>query len=264
MKFLYLLIAVSVTSLLPAQESLNNYKYVIVQQQYDFQSEPDQYDLNELIIFLLKKSDLKAYKSNRMMPADINIGVCNTLSLRVNESGFLAVKTELQFVDCNNNIVYTTKEGRSISKDYRKGYHEAIRDALSAFENYKYGYNNALAVIPQSENKTVVKDTIPEPIVETVEMPESMGSTPLNVDDLNVFTFMDKRLKWRLKPAANGNFTLYEYGTEIGALRKLGNGSFIVNATEFNGVAYPENDTVVIEYESGGSLQKVVLLPNNM
>ena len=37
-----------------AQNSLNDYKYVIVEKQFHFQTEPNQYNLNELTRFLLE------------------------------------------------------------------------------------------------------------------------------------------------------------------------------------------------------------------
>ena len=55
---LVLILLFSLVTSLQAQDKLNNYKYVVVANQFDFQSEPDQYRLNGLTKFLLEKQNL--------------------------------------------------------------------------------------------------------------------------------------------------------------------------------------------------------------
>ena len=55
-KLLMILIFASCLLKITAQHSINDYKYVIVEKQFHFQSEPNKYNLNELTRFLLKKN----------------------------------------------------------------------------------------------------------------------------------------------------------------------------------------------------------------
>lgn len=244
-----------------AQEVLNQYKYVVVAAQYEFQSEQNQYDFNDLTIFLLKKSGLNTLKTGGVFPADYNIGTCNALNVNIQVTGFLSQNMTIDFVDCTGKVVYSI-EGKSREKEYRKAYHECIREALKSLDGYQYRYNpvNSMVVTkaPQSNEEEIIE---PEPFEESVN---DIAATAIPAATLKEFTFMDKPLKWRLKPEQNGGFKLYEYATEIGTLRKLSNNSFIVTGTKFNGIAYPDGETIVLEYELDSVLKKVVFFKNDL
>ena len=56
MKFAFsLLMTLGLTINLPAQNSINNYKYIILPKKFEFLSQADQYRLNTQTRFLLKK-----------------------------------------------------------------------------------------------------------------------------------------------------------------------------------------------------------------
>lgn len=246
-----------------SQEVLNQYKYVVVASQYEFQSEQNQYDFNDLTIFLLKKSGLNILKTGGVFPADYNIGTCNALNVNIQVTGFLSQNMTVDFVDCTGTVVYSL-ESKSREKDYRKAYHECIREALESLDGYTYKFNPVNSMNNSvKESFQEIEEVImePEPFEESVD---DIAATAIPVTTLKEFTYMDKPLKWRLKPEQNGGFKLYEYATEIGTLRKLSNNSFIVTATKFNGIAYPDGATIVLEYELDGALKKVVFFKNDL
>lgn len=135
-----------------AQSELDAYKYVIIQKQYSFQKSPDKYQLNSLAKFLLEKSDLKVLFATDQFPDDIALNRCLAVKAEiVDSSGMLKTKLLVNFRDCKNRIVYTTVLGRSNSKDYKKGYQEALRQSLAVFLTYKHRYTGTSIKIVQKE-----------------------------------------------------------------------------------------------------------------
>lgn len=125
-----LLILVSTT--LFAQKSIKDYKYIIVPKLYEFQKREDQHQINSLTKFLFEKEEFIVFFSGDVYPEDLALNPCSALKAIVNnESGMLSTKVTISLVDCYNKAIYTTPEGRSKIKDYKKGYHEAIRNAFA-------------------------------------------------------------------------------------------------------------------------------------
>ena len=61
-KFFSMLIALIVVSNVYSQSNLNDYKYIIVPNKFDFLKEKDQYQLNSLAAFLFNKYGFLALK----------------------------------------------------------------------------------------------------------------------------------------------------------------------------------------------------------
>ena len=77
----------------------------------------------------------------------------------VDDSGMLITKMYVELRDCNNKIIHTLPVGRSKSKDYKKAYHEAIRESFLGLKslNYKYTPEKEISSSPKNnaENKVV-------------------------------------------------------------------------------------------------------------
>ena len=91
---------------------LEEYDYVIVPNQFGFQKEAGEYDLNALLVFLLRKYDFDAYLNTAETPKDMNINGCNTLYAEAETSGFLAFKTQINLKDCRGRTVFQFPEGK--------------------------------------------------------------------------------------------------------------------------------------------------------
>ena len=89
-----------------AQNSLNDYKYVIVEKQFHFQTEPNQYNLNELTRFLLKKNGFRPILESDIFPNDLKSDYCLALQSEVKACAFLKTTVSNTLKDCNNNILY--------------------------------------------------------------------------------------------------------------------------------------------------------------
>jgi len=177
MKLKYLLIVVLIlsSSVIIGQRSLNEYKYVIVPNRFDFLKYDDQYQLNSLTKFLYKKEGFKTLYGGDVRPEELFNNSCLGLTTRVNNnSGMLNTKLVIELLNCRNEIVFTSAEGRSKVKDYKKGYHEALRRAFKSITelNYRYEFDKELIVAETQVDKEKV--TISEEVKELVALKESI------------------------------------------------------------------------------------------
>lgn len=140
-----------------AQSSINDYKYVIVEKQFHFQNEPNQYDLNELTRFLLKKNGFRPILESDIFPDDLKSNYCLALQSEVKASGFLRTTVSIVLKDCNNNIMFQA-DGTTKEKNFDKVYSYGLRKAFEDFEvlNYNYKPNDAIA------SKTSVNNNVEE------------------------------------------------------------------------------------------------------
>lgn len=146
----------------------NSYKYIIVPEKFDFLSEPNQYQTSALTKFLLEKKGFKVYLSNEKLPDDLALDKCLSLIAEVKkESSMLTIKNYIEFKDCYNNVIYTSKIGKSKIKEYKKGYQDAIRNAFEMMNDVTYKYQ------PKTKN-AVEKALVDE---------KSIEKDAVNIDD---------------------------------------------------------------------------------
>ncbi len=159
-----------------SQESLNSYKYVIVPAQYDFQKEENQYQVNELIKFLFEKEGFIAVMSSDNFPNDLSSDRCLAVTANINKkSSFLMTKLSFDLVDCYNKTVFSTKEGKSKEKDYKKSYNEVIRMAFEDIKAQNYSYEPSepkVVVISPAVKATQTIEVVETPKQEVVETPK--------------------------------------------------------------------------------------------
>ena len=142
-----------------AQKSINSYKYILVPKQFEFQKSEDQYQLNSLTKFLFKRANYTVLFTDESYPKDLAKNNCLALRTVVgNNSSALTTKITINLYDCNNNIVFSTKEGRSKEKEYKKAYQEAIRKAFVELEELNYVYDGTSLSI--HKNKVVETETV--------------------------------------------------------------------------------------------------------
>ena len=123
-----------------AQYNLNDYKYVIVEKQFHFQNEENEYHLNRLVKFQFKKYGFNAIIEGEPLPDDLKSNYCLALNSEVKAKGTLRTKVVITLTDCDNNLVFATAEGVTKEKDYRRTYELGIRKAFESFEGIGYSY----------------------------------------------------------------------------------------------------------------------------
>ncbi|PIB31115.1 hypothetical protein BFP78_12760 [Gaetbulibacter sp. 5U11] len=157
---LVLILLFSLVTSLQAQDKLNNYKYVVVANQFDFQSEPDQYRLNGLTKFLLEKQNFTVFSNTDILPDDaINNGCLVLYATLKNSSSLFKTKINVQFENCKKEIVFTSDKGESRDKKYIVAYNEATRNAFNTFSSFTHTYKPA-AADKQTTEVTALKQEI--------------------------------------------------------------------------------------------------------
>lgn len=173
-----------------AQKSVNSYKYILVPKQFEFQKSADQYQLNSLTKFLFERAGFTVLFTDESFPADLANNRCLALNASVNNaSGMLSTKLTIDLLDCYNAKVFSTKEGRSKEKDYKRAYQEAIRNAFEDIDELKYAYDGnveapekALTNKNSTVEKVTVKEIIPEnELKKVVEEPKVKENKPMEV-----------------------------------------------------------------------------------
>lgn len=155
------------------QVNINNYKYIIVPDRFEFLNSVDQYQTSSLTKFLLKKKGFNVYLSNEKLPNDLLLNRCKALTADVvDDSSMFTVKSKIELKDCFGKVVYSSKIGKSKQKDYKKSYHEAIREAVASMEDIDYLYSPL--------EKEVVVETVleVEDVLPTKEMITKVVAAP--------------------------------------------------------------------------------------
>ena len=156
-KPLLVLLVLLLNSVCFAQSTINDYKYVLVPERYDFLKSDDQYQLNSLTAFLFKKNGFTVVSKQDRFPDDLAQNNCLALQANVvNIKGLLMTKLQVVLKNCKDEVVFTSEIGKSKLKAYKKAYHEALRKAfeLSTFD-YNYNGTSSTVVTPEPTLKTL-------------------------------------------------------------------------------------------------------------
>jgi hypothetical protein len=129
------------TQVLTAQKTIHNYAYVVIPDQLSFQKIPGEYQLNELLKFLFEKEGITVFLDTEKIPRELMMLDCGGLKLKgQKESTMLKIKTSFTLSNCYNEIVFTSEQGVSRQKEYKKGYQESIRNSFKSFSEVEYKY----------------------------------------------------------------------------------------------------------------------------
>lgn len=177
-----LIIALFVLNTLFAQKSINNYKYVLLPEKFDFLKKENQYRLNTQTRYLLKQKGFTVLFNDEVLPNDLAKNNC--LALRANvleENTMFKSKLKVQLTNCNNQVVLESELGESKEKEYAKSYQEALNKAFASIDiNYEY-------IKPDIEDVTTAPETsVKEEIISKPEQQtEVEPATSVKQDNSN-------------------------------------------------------------------------------
>ncbi|WP_055446744.1 DUF5320 domain-containing protein [Lacinutrix mariniflava] len=155
-KTVLILLAIVALTSVSAQQSLNDYKYVIVPNKFEFLKEADEYRLNALTQYLFEKYNFEALMEDETLPSDYGKNNCLALKADVlDESTMFKTKLLIQLKNCKNEIIHTSSLGESREKNYKVAYNQALRSAFASIEAANYSYNFKNAVVVNDEVKEV-------------------------------------------------------------------------------------------------------------
>jgi hypothetical protein len=154
----FLLISIVFISSISAfsQNSVNDYKYVIVPNQFEFLDEEDEFQLNSISHFLFNKYGFIAIKEDDQFPEDLVYNPCLALKSDViKDSGIFKTSLKIELKDCKNRVVFISEAGESYDKAYAVAYNKALRNAFIYIEalNYNYIPNEEILALGKSNSK---------------------------------------------------------------------------------------------------------------
>ena len=171
-----------------SQKSINNYKYVIVPNKFDFLKEKNQYQLNALAEFLFEKYGFETLTEGTDYPADLTANRCLALKSDVlKDSGMFKTKLKVELKDCNDKVVFTSKLGESREKEFKAAYNFALRDAFRSIEALKYKYKPIKKIASIDTNastaaKTEASKEIQELKQEIANLKQEKKAEPITTD----------------------------------------------------------------------------------
>ncbi|KEQ28687.1 hypothetical protein N180_04640 [Pedobacter antarcticus 4BY] len=149
-----------------AQNTINNYEYVLVPEQYSFSKEVDQYGLNNLTKDLLGDKGFMAYFDDKNLPAEIANDRCKAMIADIIEKkGMFTTTLTLILKDCQGNVVFKGMEGKSREKDFKTSYNDALKKAFISLNDVPYtfiGEVSKVASVKVPDAVVVLKDRAAE------------------------------------------------------------------------------------------------------
>lgn len=164
---LFILVLFTITTY--SQNTINNYKYVLVPERFAFSRENDQYGLNSLAKALLEEKGFTPFVGNVELPPQVAANKCNALTAEVVEKkGLFVTNLTLLLKDCQGNIIFKSKEGKSREKEYHTAYSLALRDAFLSLKDVPYKYDGTTFAQPQQPTVTpAIPSAAPAPAAPT-------------------------------------------------------------------------------------------------
>ncbi|RFM33495.1 hypothetical protein [Chitinophaga silvisoli] len=185
MRVFIILLAMAFSVIARAQNSINNYKYVLVPERFDIFKNDDQYGVNTMTKYLLEGVGFKAYMTDEPLPAELANNKCGALKAElVEKKKFLATGLILVLKDCQGTVVYQSQEGKSREKEWQAAYTEALRNAFVSLNAAQYKYDSSTSIANTAAvASTSPAATTPAVVNTTAAAPVISAATPAAVSD---------------------------------------------------------------------------------
>lgn len=250
-----------------SQQSLSDYKYLVIPEQFEFVKGKDKYRLNTLTRYLFKQHGFNAVYDSEL-PNDVKR--CDLLwADATGNSGLVFTKVKYIIRDCNGFIVLESREGKSKDKEYKVAYQEAVRDAFKSIEMIVLKDRENAAKKPSKP--TSVKDVTPV-VSDTPKVRPPVSATSSEIKDAPAVKPSSDTMS-QLKPRFNKySFEAYEIweqaqgmdlmfqGQNIGKLVPTSrDNNYLVESSQFSGVAYLKDGFLFVERVVEGLSKPVVM-----
>jgi hypothetical protein len=235
---LFIFIVLAVTGY--SQTTINNFKYVLVPGKYDFLREDNQYGLNSTTKMMLADKGFVAYMSNEQVPAEVVSNPCNALKAEVvQKKGIFVTNLTLILKDCQGNIIFKSKEGKSREKEYHTAFQEALRDAFTSLKDVPYKYDGTVITPAQAA---------PVPATTSPAAPApAQAPAPAALPDMSGMLYA--------QPTANGFQLVDTTPKKILTLLKTSVPDyFIAEAGAANGIVFKKDGAWIFEYYKDNKL----------
>lgn len=186
-----------------SQKSPSEYSFVVIPDQYEFQFEKDQYQLNSLTKFLFNKHGFNAF-FNTELP---NVDRCDGLWAEViSEQGFIWTKMHIILRDCKGNEVFKSFEGRSKLKVYSKAYQEGLRRAFESIEALRVKQKELVTFDVSADTSGTAEPNTNNRSESEIKISEEISTEAIDINDT---VYENNGAQFVLKSAKNG-YILFE------------------------------------------------------
>ena len=236
------------------EKKVNNYKFIVVPDQFDFLKQKDEYKTSSLTKFLLKKNGFTVVLNSEQYPKDLIDNPCSGLkALVLDKSSMFKLKVIIELRDCSNRLLYTSDEGVSKLKEYKKGFQEAIRNAHASMIDVVY--EPLLLETIRKDKKEIV--TVNPVLVKEVKEVKLEVELPVinNIEAAQVFPTNNIALDSALYAQKKENgFQLVDLKPQV--LFVILNTSvkdvFVIK--DKNGLLYKKGENWIAEFYEGGEI----------
>lgn len=248
-----------------AQNTINNYKFVLVPEKFNFLKQTDQYKLNTLTKRLLEDKGFTVYFDNSDIPTEIAGNKCNALNVDVTEkNSMMSTKLTLILKDCRGNVVFTSKEGKSREKEYDISYNLALRDAFTSLDEVQYAYTPAAASTGQQTAAAVATPVTASATAATAAVATTtMATVAVSQPAIKAAVPEATQVAGTLyaQPTANGYQLIDTTPKKVMTLYKTSvEDQFIADNGSANGIVFKRSDNWFFEYYKNGKLTAEKLL----
>ena len=267
MKNIFLIACLFIASICTAQDNIGAYSFIEVPDRFEFTPGDNPYQMSEMMVYYLEKKGMKA---SRKIDSP-NVPKCDALYADMIR-GTSVLSTRLFFVlkDCNDRIVFQSREGKSKVKAHAKAYPDALRMAFKTFTKNDINISEVIEIPDVTAKKekvapiemSVVKttDEIKE-VVEPKAVETAANATKNEIPEASFSNYTLKENTYLLKKVATG-FTLFlvQEGSEnfikVGELKMAEKASFMmVDIYGENKSGYfNEKQDLVIQLANGNEL----------
>ena len=241
------------------EKKVNNYKFIVVPDRFDFLKQKNEYKTSSLTKFLLQKNGFTVVLNSEQYPIALRGNPCSGLNaLVLDRSSMFKFKVIIELRDCSNRLLYTSEEGVSRLKEFKKGFQEAIRNAHASMNDIAYepfllpniskDKKEIVIVNPALvEERKEVKIEAEIPVINSIE--EDAQASPIN----NIVLASSVLYA---QPVENGFQLINSKPTVVFVILKTKvKGVFILK--DKNGVLYKKEGVWIAEfYENGTFIEK--------
>lgn len=241
-----------------SQIEVPEFSHVIVPEQYEFLKGKDKHQLNSLTKFLLNKNGFKAVFEDELTA----FNKCDVLwADLLSEEGLIYTKLTLILRNCNDDEVARSEQGKSKQKDYKKAYHESLRNALGGFFASQFQIIPSVKkeiTIPPPPKKDIQLEVIPKTtdvldMDKPMQVPVKQVEVPTPIEHPAPLSKTFRYEMYSIISNAAGGYQIQQNGAAIGKLIPTSTPNlFLVRTSLFYGVAHKISNGFIVEREVEG------------
>ena len=237
------------------EKKVNNFKFVVVPDQFDFLKQKDEYKTSSLTKFLLKKNGFTVVLNSEQYPKNLIDNPCSGLkALVLDKSSMFKVKVIIELRDCSNRLLYTSDEGVSKLKEYKKGFQEAIRNAHASMNDVVY---EPFLLEPIGKDKKEIVTVNPVLVKEVKEVKLEVELPVINITEeaaqVSLINTIAPATSLYAQPKENG-FQLINLKPQVVfvILNTSVKGVFVIK--DKNGLLYKKGENWIAEFYERGEI----------